>query len=156
MFALLRQGGGLSMKDFDLAFHGPGRELVLPWRVPSRLQSPGKSPDLEETSYKRGSGSELALEVEYKYGTISWNLIPSTTVLPSRGLPFQDGVTPLAFLLWLNSIATALLAPSVHVGWGERIIMGSSKFSVIGLFSVTWIVLYRWTNQHPSWILRLF
>lgn len=44
------------MKDFDLAFHGPGGELVLPWRVPSRLQSPGKSPDLEETSYKRGSG----------------------------------------------------------------------------------------------------
>lgn len=59
------------MKDFDLAFHGPGGELVLPWRVPSRLQSPGKSPDLEETSYKRGSGSELALEAEYKYGTIS-------------------------------------------------------------------------------------
>lgn len=42
------------MKDFDLAFHGPGRELVLSWRVPSRLQNPGKSPDLEETSYKRG------------------------------------------------------------------------------------------------------
>lgn len=59
------------MKEFDLAFHGPGGELVLSWRMQSRLENPGRSLDLEKISYEIGNGSELVLQVEHKYGTIS-------------------------------------------------------------------------------------
>lgn len=59
------------MKEFDLAFHGPEGELILSWRMQPRLENPGRSLDLENTSYEIGNGSELVLQVEYKYGTIS-------------------------------------------------------------------------------------
>lgn len=99
------------MKEFDLAFHGPGGKLVLSWRMQSRLEHLGRSLDLENTSYEIGNGSELVLQVEH-------NMEPShdTTCHPLRNsLLFQDGVVTLAFLLSLNAIETAPLAPSVNV-----------------------------------------
>lgn len=59
------------MKGFDVALRGPGGEFGLSWRGPSRLESPGRSLDLEETSYESGSGSGLTLDRDDKYGTVS-------------------------------------------------------------------------------------
>lgn len=74
------------MKDLGLDYHGPGGKLGLSWKVGSRLESHGRSLDLEETSFKSGVGLALALEVEYQFGAILRGPILFPKILPSRSL----------------------------------------------------------------------
>lgn len=61
--------------------------------------------------------------------------------------PFQDfirsrcGHHSCFFIVTKFYGNTASFAPSVNVGRGEGIFVGTSEFSVIVMFSATWIVL---------------
>lgn len=157
IFVLLRPEEAWAWRVLALACDGPGGKLGLSWKVRSRLESRGRSLDLEETSCKTGVGSVLALEVEYQFGAILWGPIPFPKILPSRSLSLPRCGHHSCFSIVIKfSRNLASLAPSVNVGWGERRIMGVSGFSVMGRFSVIWVVLCQRTSQRPGWILRLF
>lgn len=85
------------MKDLALACHNPRGTLGLPWKVGSRLESRGRSLDLEENSCKGSVGSALALEVECQFGAILQGPGPFPKILPPRSLPHPRCSHPSCF-----------------------------------------------------------